>query len=93
MSSTSTPRERNSKANSTAAKPPTGQFSSPDGIAIDNNDPSSPSVGDVYVVDPGHNVIDKFSATGAYLSQLAETPAGKFVGVAAVAGEERRNGA
>ena len=38
-------------------------------LAIDN-DPSSPSVGDVYVVDPGHNVIDKFSATGAYLSQL-----------------------
>jgi NHL repeat len=38
-------------------------------LAVDN-DPSSPSVGDVYVVDPGHNVIDKFTAAGAYLSQL-----------------------
>jgi hypothetical protein len=38
-------------------------------LAVDNA-PSSPSVGDVYVVDPGHNVIDKFSATGKYLFQL-----------------------
>lgn len=60
---------------------PTGQFSAPTvltehaehgtlfNLAIDN-DPSSPSVGDVYVVDPGSEVIDKFSATGTYLSQL-----------------------
>lgn len=60
---------------------PTGQFAPPAklseyaahgtlfNLAIDN-DPSSPSAGDVYVVDPGHNVIDKFSATGVYLSQL-----------------------
>lgn len=39
-------------------------------IAVDN-DLASPSHGDVYVVDPGHNVIDKFSAAGAYLSQIA----------------------
>jgi hypothetical protein len=60
---------------------PTGQFAAPVNVsgfvapgtlfnlAIDNDAPS-PSFGDVYVVDPGHNVIDKFSATGAYLSQL-----------------------
>jgi hypothetical protein len=60
---------------------PTGQFAPPTSIseyaahgtlfnlAIDN-DPSSPSTSDVYVVDPGHNVIDKFSATGTYISQL-----------------------
>jgi DNA-binding beta-propeller fold protein YncE len=60
---------------------PTGQFAAPATIsehaahgtlfnlAIDN-DASSPSFGDVYVVDPGHNVIDKLSATGVYLSQL-----------------------
>jgi DNA-binding beta-propeller fold protein YncE len=60
---------------------PTGQLAAPASIsehaahgtlfnlAIDN-DASSSSFGDVYVVDPGHNVIDKFSATGAYLSQL-----------------------
>jgi hypothetical protein len=61
---------------------PTGQFSAPTTIsehaahgtlfnlAIDN-DATSPSFDDVYVVDPGHNVIDKFSATGTYLSQLS----------------------
>jgi NHL repeat len=38
-------------------------------LAVDN-DPSSPSGGDVYVVDPGHNVIDKFTPSGTYLSQL-----------------------
>ncbi|HEY3828886.1 MAG TPA: hypothetical protein VGL57_06790 [Solirubrobacteraceae bacterium] len=60
---------------------PSGRFASPSSIsehaahgtlfnlAVDN-DLSSPSAGDVYVVDPGHNVIDKFSATGGYLSQL-----------------------
>ena len=61
---------------------PTGQFAAPGSVsehaahgtlfnlAVDN-DPSSLSKGDVYVVDPGHNVIDKFSAVGVYLSQLA----------------------
>jgi hypothetical protein len=44
----------------------------PEGIAIDN-DPSSPSFGDVYVADVGHGVIDKFSASGEYLGQLAGT--------------------
>ena len=39
-------------------------------IAIDN-DPSSPSNGDVYVADPAHNAIDKFSATGEYLTQVS----------------------
>ncbi len=38
-------------------------------IAVDS-DPSSPSEGDVYVVDPGDNAVDKFSATGEYLFQL-----------------------
>ncbi len=60
---------------------PTGRFAPPASVsehaahgtlfnlAVDN-DASSPSTGDVYVVDPGHNVIDKFSATGTYLSQV-----------------------
>jgi phosphodiesterase/alkaline phosphatase D-like protein len=60
---------------------PSGQFTPPAtvseeathgtlfNLAIDN-DPTSASVDDVYVVDPGHNVIDKFSMTGVYLSQL-----------------------
>jgi DNA-binding beta-propeller fold protein YncE len=39
-----------------------------------------PSNGDVYVVDTGHDVIDKFSLTGAYIGQLAESGAGSLFG-------------
>ncbi len=67
---------------------PTGQFSEPEGIAVDNScqlhrpepltgeacEKSDPSDGDVYVVDVGHRVIDKFSATGAYVGQISESP-------------------
>lgn len=48
---------------------PTGKLLEPEGIAIDN-DPLSPSHGDVYVADQGHDVIDKFSATGEYQGQF-----------------------
>jgi hypothetical protein len=51
---------------------PTGRFSAPEAIAVDNA-PESPSYGDVYVTDVGHGVIDKFSATGGYLGQLTGT--------------------
>jgi hypothetical protein len=61
---------------------PTGVFSEPTEIAVDNSgDPvTDPSAGDVYVVDEGHGVIDKFSAAGVYLGQLtgAGTPGGLF---------------
>jgi DNA-binding beta-propeller fold protein YncE len=57
-------------------------FAGPEGIAIDNScvlrklaEPKcrteDPSDGDVYVVDAGHEAVDKFSATGAYIGQLA----------------------
>ena len=51
---------------------PTGAFSEPTEIAVDNsgNPISDPSAADVYVIDSRHGVIDKFSATGAYLGQL-----------------------
>jgi hypothetical protein len=64
-------------------------LSSPGGIAVDNScyyhEPLTatecktlyPSNGDVYVVDTGHNVIDKFSAEGAYIGQLTETSGGE----------------
>jgi WD40-like Beta Propeller Repeat len=63
---------------------PSKAFLSPggtSGIAIDNctheSAPCStledPSVGDVYVIDRGHKVIDKFSETGAYLGRLTGT--------------------
>jgi hypothetical protein len=64
------------------AKPPTGAFSHPEEVAVDDcvtklgevcSKTEDPSVGDVYVTDIGHGVIDKFSSTGEYLEQLTET--------------------
>lgn len=58
---------------------PAGDFSLPEGIAVDNStSPSDLSAGDVYVLDAGHKAIDKFTATGEYLGQLTETPEGSF---------------
>ncbi len=45
-------------------------LSEPEGIAIDN-DPLSPSHGDVYVVDTGNKVVDKFGPTGEYIGQMS----------------------
>jgi DNA-binding beta-propeller fold protein YncE len=56
---------------------PTGSFAfpslphTPAAIAVDNStSPSDPSRGDLYVMDAGHGVIDKFSPSGEYLSQI-----------------------
>jgi DNA-binding beta-propeller fold protein YncE len=47
------------------------------GIAVDNSsNPLDPSRSDVYVVDTGNDVIDKFSASGTYLGQIVETTGG-----------------
>lgn len=78
-----------------------GQFSSPEAIAVDNacqrhtpeltevTTPTcnefDPSNGDVYVADTGHKVIDKFSASGAYLGQLTEADGAPFGGLFGVA--------
>jgi hypothetical protein len=43
-----------------------GEFHLPQGVAVDN-DPSSPSRGDVYVVDLFNYRIEKFSPTGRFL--------------------------
>ncbi len=58
---------------------PAGSFSFPEvngnpaAISVDNStDPSDPSAGDLYVMDEGHEVIDKFSPSGAYLGQVAD---------------------
>lgn len=53
----------------TGTPAPTGKFSRPEGIAV-NNDPSSATYGDIYVADAGHGVVDEFSATGEYKGQL-----------------------
>jgi DNA-binding beta-propeller fold protein YncE len=58
---------------------PSGRFSEPEGIVVDN-DPASPSFGDVYIADVGHNVIDKYSSTGAYVGQLAQGSGGASLG-------------
>jgi hypothetical protein len=63
----------------TGSGAPTGSFSDPTQIAVDNSEnPLDPSKGDVYVVDSGHDVVDKFSPTGAYEGQLTGTPSGAF---------------
>jgi DNA-binding beta-propeller fold protein YncE len=60
---------------------PSGVFSAPSAIAVDNSgNPLDPSAGDVYVVDTGHNVIDKFSSAGTYIGQLSETTGGASFG-------------
>jgi hypothetical protein len=74
---------------------PTGTFSWPGSgegfnmegaIAVDNSaNPLDPSTGDVYVADMGHNVIDKFSASGAYISQVTGKPTVRFDSVTSIA--------
>jgi hypothetical protein len=75
---------------------PTGQFSAPEGITVDNACfvkklsgsaclAADPSDGDVYVVDKGHSVIDKFSPEGTYLSQITGTSKNAFEGIEGVA--------
>jgi hypothetical protein len=62
-------------------------FSGIGAIAVDNSpSPLDPSRGDVYVADTGHDVIDKFSASGTYLGQIVETTGGAaFSGLFGVA--------
>jgi hypothetical protein len=71
------------------AATPAGSFTFPDvpgnpaAIAVDSStDSSDPSAGDLYVMDAGHNVIDKFSAGGAYLGQITgPSPEGELLGL------------
>ncbi|HEY3960022.1 MAG TPA: hypothetical protein VGL68_05870 [Solirubrobacteraceae bacterium] len=65
----------------------TGVFESPEAIAVDNSASAlDPSKEDVYVADEGHDVIDRFTASGTYLGQLSETsggsPFGELQGIA-----------
>ncbi|HWY17101.1 MAG TPA: hypothetical protein VNY27_00155 [Solirubrobacteraceae bacterium] len=48
------------------------EYGNPAAIAVDNSTGApDPSAGDLYVLDGGHEVIDKFSPTGAYIGQIA----------------------
>ncbi len=54
---------------------PAGGFSfeEPASLAVDNSGSASdPSNGDLYVLDKGHDVIDKFDPNGEYITQLSE---------------------
>ncbi len=54
---------------------PTAARGTPAAIAVDNStNPADPSAGDLYVMDAGHGVIDKYNAEGKYLSQIAGYP-------------------
>jgi DNA-binding beta-propeller fold protein YncE len=68
----------------------TGRFEGPEDVAVDNScsglvsaalatcEAEDPSYGDLYVVDAGHRVIDKYSAGGKYVGQLSEDASGRF---------------
>ena len=57
---------------------PTSEPGNPAAIAVDNSkSPSDPSAGDLYVMDAGHDVIDKFNAEGEVLTPIT----GPFSGV------------
>jgi hypothetical protein len=63
---------------------PAGSFSfpsergTPAAIAVDNStDPKDPSAGDLYVMDAGHTVIDKFAPDGTYIGQISGPLAGQ----------------
>jgi hypothetical protein len=50
---------------------PTGQFSEPSNVAVDNA--SGPLKGAIFVIDPGHKVVDGFAPDGKYAAQLTGT--------------------
>jgi hypothetical protein len=77
---------------------PAGQLRNPTGVAKDTSTSlSDASAGDVYVADSGNNRIEKFSATGVYLSELSGTPTGPggesvpFTGVSQIAVDNSEN--
>ena len=62
---------------------PLGVSGTPAAVAVDNSKSTSdPSVGDLYVMDAGNGVIDKFSPSGEYLSQITDFGSRKLLGLA-----------
>jgi hypothetical protein len=81
------PNGKELKGQFDGSETPAGSFSAPTAIAVDNStSPFDPSSGDVYVLDSGHNVIDKFDAGGKYVGQITtgagSEPFGELDGVA-----------
>jgi hypothetical protein len=69
----------------------TGQFKSIEGIAVDN-DPLSPSHGDVYVADPGSSRVQKFSPQGEFILMFGGEVNATTKGDVCLAGEECQAG-
>ena len=69
----------------TGLSTPAGSFAfpsasgTPAALAVDNStNPADPSRGDLYVMDAGHEVVDKFAPSGAYLGQITGPTPGLF---------------
>ncbi len=69
------------------ASTPAGSFSfpsvkdTPAALAFDNSTSASdPSAGDLYVLDAGHGVVDKFGPNGAYIGQIGGPLSGQVLG-------------
>jgi hypothetical protein len=61
---------------------PTTEPGTPAAIAVDNStSPSDPSAGDLYVMDAGHNMIDKFNAKGEALTPITGPFSGPLLGL------------
>jgi DNA-binding beta-propeller fold protein YncE len=57
---------------------PAKGFDAPTAVAIDNStNPLDPSAGDVYVLDSGHDLIDKFEADGSFVDSIATGSGGE----------------
>lgn len=68
-----------------------GQFSSPEGVAVDN-DLLSSSRGDVYVIDKGNDRVEKFGPEGEFLLMWGGEVNGATKGDLCVAGEVCQGG-
>ena len=68
-----------------------GQFSNPTSVAVDSS--GGPSAGDVYVGDAGNNVVQKFDASGSFISTIdgSTTTQGPYSSLAGVAVDQSGN--
>jgi DNA-binding beta-propeller fold protein YncE len=68
-----------------------GQFSNPTSIAVGVS--GGPSAGKVFVGDAGNNVVEKFDASGSFISTIdgTTTPQGHFQSLAAIAVDQSGN--
>ena len=68
-----------------------GQFSNPTSIAVGVS--GSPWAGKVFVGDAGNNVVEKFDASGSFISTIdgTTTPQGHFQSLVRISVDQSRN--